>query len=53
VVAPPVSVKDRRVVTREQVLNIPIACRSYGSPAVDRCLVFAIASLVGSGEKLV
>jgi hypothetical protein len=31
VVAPPVSVKDRSVGTHEQVLNVPIACRSYGS----------------------
>jgi uncharacterized membrane protein YqaE (UPF0057 family) len=30
VVAPPVSVKDRGVGTREQVLNVLIACRCYG-----------------------
>jgi hypothetical protein len=26
----PVSVKDRGVGTREQILNVPIACRCYG-----------------------
>jgi hypothetical protein len=31
VVAPPVSVKDRLVGPHEQVLNVPIACRWYGS----------------------
>jgi hypothetical protein len=57
VVPPPVSVKDRWVSPREQVLNVPIACRWYGpgkpsswSPA--GAWLTPPNSLVGSGKKL-
>jgi hypothetical protein len=52
-----VSVKDRRVAPREQVLNIPITCRYYGSGktsswlSIEACF-FLTASLAVVGEKL-
>jgi hypothetical protein len=57
VVALPVSVKDRSVGPREQVLNVPIAYRWYepdkpSSLLLIDVLTFSTASLVGSGEKL-
>jgi hypothetical protein len=56
-VAPPVSVKDRWVGPREQILNVPITCRCYGSGkpsswlSIEACL-FPTTSLVVMGEKL-
>jgi hypothetical protein len=52
-----VSVKDRWVGPREQVLNVPIACRCYGlgKPSSLMSTVGAFtptASMAGSGEKL-
>jgi hypothetical protein len=55
--APPVSVKDRWVDPREQVLNVPIACRCYGPGkpsswlSTEACL-FPTTSLAVVGEKL-
>jgi hypothetical protein len=52
-----VLVKDRWVVPREQVLNVPIACRRYGPIkhnsrlSTEACL-FPNASLAVMGEKL-
>jgi hypothetical protein len=57
VVAPPASVKDWGVGTREQVLNVPIACRWYG-PGKPSSLLSTTAwlkhtaSMVVLGEKL-
>jgi hypothetical protein len=54
---PPVSVKDRGVGTREQVLNVSIACQRYGSGkpsswlSTEACL-FRTGSLTIMGEKL-
>jgi hypothetical protein len=42
---PPVSIKDRWIGPREQVLNVPIACWWYGSSTPT-------ASMIGLGEKL-
>jgi hypothetical protein len=53
----PVSVKDRWVCPREQVLNVPIACRRYGHNkpssrlSIEACL-FPTASLTVMGVKL-
>jgi hypothetical protein len=52
-----VSVKDRWVGPHEHVLNVPIACRSYGPGKPSSLLLidvlpFSTASLVGSEEKL-
>jgi hypothetical protein len=57
VVAPPVSVKDRWIGPREQVLNVPIACRCYGpgkpsSWLSTKVCLFPTASLTVVGEKL-
>jgi hypothetical protein len=55
--APPVSVKDRWVGPREQILNIPITCWWY-RPSKPSSLTLIdggftpIASMAGSGEKL-
>jgi hypothetical protein len=54
---PLVSVKDRGVGTREQVLNIPIACRCYGpdkpsSLSPTGAWLKRTASMAVLGEKL-
>jgi hypothetical protein len=54
---PLVSVKDRWVDPREQVLNIPIACRRYGPSKPNSWLLTEddftpTPSMAGSGEKL-
>jgi hypothetical protein len=54
---PPVSVKDRGVGTREQVLNVPIAYRWYGSGKPSslpstRVWLKRTASMTVLGEKL-
>jgi hypothetical protein len=54
---PPVLVKDRGISTREQVLNVPIACRWYGpgnpsSRLSKKAWLFPTASLAVLGEKL-
>jgi hypothetical protein len=57
VVAPPASIKDRGVGTREQVLNVPIACWWYGSdkpsslPSTGAWLKHTVSMAV-LGEKL-
>jgi hypothetical protein len=54
---PPVSVKNRWVGPREQVLNVPIACRCYrpgkpsSLPSTDGSFT-PTASMAGSGDKL-
>jgi hypothetical protein len=57
VVAPPVSIKDRWVGPREQVLNVPIACWCYGfskpsSLSSIEAWLKPTASLVGLEDKL-
>jgi hypothetical protein len=57
VVAPPVSVKHRWVVPREQVLNVLIICRCYGPSKLSSwspsgAWLTLLASLAGSEEKL-
>jgi hypothetical protein len=54
---PPVSVKDRGVGTREQVLNVPIACQWYGPGKPISLLLTDVwlkrtASMAVLGEKL-
>jgi hypothetical protein len=54
---PPVSVKDRWVDPREQVLNVPIACLCYGPGKPSSWLsteayLFPTTSLAVVGEKL-
>jgi hypothetical protein len=51
------SVKDRCVSTYKQVLNILVACWSYGSSKlssqlINKCLAFSTASIVARGGKL-
>jgi hypothetical protein len=57
VVAPPMSVKDWWVGPREQVLNVSIACRWYGSGKPSSWLLTEggftpTTSMASSGEKL-
>jgi hypothetical protein len=54
---PPVSIKNCSVGPREQVLNVPIACRCYGpgkpsSWSSSGAWLTPLALLAGSGEKL-
>jgi hypothetical protein len=56
-IAPHVSVKDRWVGLRKQVLNVPITCRCYGPVKPIGCLsiescLFPTASLAVVGETL-